>query len=103
VGIRNRILVARSPEVAWELSQEHRSVRAQLTEEEKLALMGALCRAKLEQHPLVRRTLEESGDRVIVKRIVTGPPGDGFWDIGDGEGRNEAGKIWMQLREEIRG
>ena len=39
----------------------------------------------------------------IVKHIVTYPPGDGFWDDGDdGNGLNHIGKMWMEIREEIK-
>jgi len=101
-NIRAAIRDARSPELAWELSQTHKSQRRQLVEDEKIALMTQLTRAKIEQHADVRRALAATGDARIVKRIIAGPPGDGFWDIAEGSGRNEWGKIWMQLREEYR-
>jgi ribA/ribD-fused uncharacterized protein len=102
-GIAEEIRSARSPESAWELSQTHKPSRAVLSEEEKLHLMTVLDRAKLEQHPLVKEALRSSDGLLIVKRIAIGPPGDGFWDIADGAGRNEAGKIWMKLRDELQG
>ena len=59
-------------------------------------------RLKAEQHEEVKKALIDTGDLQIVKRIVTYPPGDGFWDIGeDGKGQNEIGKIWMELRDEF--
>jgi predicted NAD-dependent protein-ADP-ribosyltransferase YbiA (DUF1768 family) len=65
--------------------------------------MKNMMRKKLEQHEEVHQALFDSGDMEIVKKIVTYPPGDSFWDAGDdGTGQNEMGKIWMELREEIR-
>ena len=60
-------------------------------------------RAKADQHDEVKKALIDSGDIQIVKHITTYPPGDGYWDDGEnGEGLNEMGKIWMEIREEIR-
>lgn len=65
----------------------------------KVGLMEGICRAKLEQHPYVRRKLEQTGDL----EIVEDSPYDGFWGVGaDGQGRNELGRIWMRLRQEMR-
>ena len=55
------------------------------------------------QHEEVRKALLESGELEIVKKIVTYPPGDGQWDIGEnGQGQNYLGKIWMEIRAELR-
>ena len=60
--------------------------------------MEDICRAKLEQHDDVRAALAASGQDVIVKDYP-----DPFWGIGlNGEGRNEMGKAWMRLREELK-
>lgn len=101
-AIAEEIRAARSPEKAWELSQRHKANRTVLSDKEKIELMTMLTRAKIQQHPDVRHALIASEDQTIVKRIVSGPPGDGFWDIADGSGRNEWGMIWMTLRKELR-
>ncbi len=65
--------------------------------------MKKLMRARVDQHEDVRKALIDSGDLQIVKHIDTYPPGDGFWDDGpDGRGENQIGKIWMEIREELR-
>lgn len=101
--IVEEIRATKSPEEAWRVSQTYKGKRlAKYAEnDKKLELMEALMRAKLAQHADVRRALVESADRSIVKKIVSGPPGDGFWDIGEGEGDNHVGKIWMKLRAEL--
>ncbi len=100
--IREEIRRAKSPYIAWQVSQKHKPAQLVGFSERKLTVMEALCRAKLEQHQDVRAALEDSGVLRIEKWITTDPPGDGFWDMGEGEGENHTGKIWMRLREEIR-
>jgi ribA/ribD-fused uncharacterized protein len=98
------ILAARSPYEAWKISQTYKRARMPhfTADDAKIALMTDVMRAKLEQHEDVRQALLASGDQQIVKRITTGPPGDGFWDDGgDGRGANHVGRIWMQLRPEL--
>ena len=102
--VRAVIRAARSPVLAWRLSQEYKETARQAAgfSDRKAEVMAILCRAKLEQHADVRQALIDSGDVRIVKHITTGPPADGFWDDGeDGQGRNEVGEIWMRLRNEI--
>lgn len=58
---------------------------------------------KAEQHEDVRQALIDSGDQKIVKHIVSGPPGDSFWDDGeDGKGLNCIGIMWEEIREEVK-
>ncbi len=65
--------------------------------------MKDLMRAKALQHQDVRKALLGTEDAQVVKHITTYPPGDGFWDDGEhGEGKNEIGKIWMEIREELK-
>lgn len=102
-GVIEEIRAARSPFKAWEVSQKYKGSQIADFNERKAAVMEELCRAKLAQHEDIRRALIESGDMPIVKHITTGPKPDGFWDDGaDGNGRNETGKIWMKLRQELR-
>lgn len=63
-----------------------------------MAIMEEIVRCKLAQHDLVRETLIASGDRYIVEMNDD----DSFWGWGsDHAGRNELGKIWMRLRDEL--
>lgn len=96
------IHTARSPAQAWEISQRYKSQQVSSFEVQKRVIMKKLCRAKLQQHEDVWKALIDSGNAQIIKHRVVGPPADGFWDNGtDGKGRNEVGKIWMELREEL--
>ena len=60
-------------------------------------------RLKAEQHEEIRKALEDSGNLKIAKHITTYPPGDGFWDDGaDGKGLNHMGRMWMEIRAELK-
>lgn len=94
---------AKSPRKAWEISQKYKSQQLADFNDRKVQVMEELNRAKRDQHEDVRQALIDSGEMPIVKHWTTGSPPDGFWDDGiDGSGRNEVGKIWMRLREELK-
>jgi hypothetical protein len=97
---------APSPVKAWEISSRYKQVQIPefKTEEFKLKVMKELMVLKAKQHEDVRKALIDSGDLEIVKHIVSGPPGDGFWDDGeDGKGLNHIGKMWMEIRDDLKG
>ncbi len=96
---------ARSAVKAWEVSSKykHEQIPEFKQESYKLEIMEKMMRLKVEQHEDVRTALVNSGDVMIVKHIVTPPPGDGFWDDGeDGSGLNHIGRIWMKMRDELK-
>lgn len=65
----------------------------------KVGLMEDICRHKLQQHEYVRRKLLQTGNLPLVEDS----PSDACWGWGaDHKGRNELGKIWMRLREELK-
>jgi len=67
---------------------------------DKVNVIKDIMRAKIRQHEDVRRALESTGDAIILKDH---PDDDGFWGTGpDGKGQNVMGKIWMELRGEMR-
>lgn len=95
---------AHSPLKAWEVSSKYKHL--QIPEfnknEYKLEVMKKLMKLKAEQHEEIKKALIDSGDLLIVKHIVTYPPGDGFWDDGeDGKGLNHIGRMWMEIRDEV--
>lgn len=64
----------------------------------KRAVMKEIVAAKLSQHPYIQKKLRETGDRELIEVS----PVDSFWGWGpDRNGRNELGKIWMELRAEM--
>ncbi|MDQ5953206.1 MAG: N-glycosidase YbiA, partial [Patescibacteria group bacterium] len=102
-NIIKEILSATSPMKAWEVSSKYKHLQKPDFKPHKREIMKKLMKAKADQHDEVKKALIDSGDIQIVKHITTYPPGDGYWDDGEnGEGLNEMGKIWMEIREEIR-
>jgi ribA/ribD-fused uncharacterized protein len=102
--IIEEIRMATSPVKAWQVSTKYKHLQiAEFKDEKhKVKVMKDLMRLKALQHEEVREALINTGDLKIIKRVVTYPPGDGFWDIGeDGKGQNIIGRIWMELREEM--
>lgn len=66
--------------------------------ENDLKNMEEILRNKLQQNPYVMHKLLQTGKRKIVEDSTK----DDFWGWGlKRNGRNELGKIWMKLREEI--
>ncbi len=101
--IIEEILSARSPVKAWETSTKYKHLQIADFRDRKLEVMKKLMRLKVEQHEEVKKVLVDSGDVQIVKHITTYPPGDGFWDDGvNGEGLNHMGRMWMEIREELK-
>lgn len=91
------MITAHSPQKSWEQSQQYKSKQIPDWDSKKLEVMEELCRAKLVQHDDVKNALLNSGDDVILKDYP-----DSFWGLGLDGGRNEMGKIWMRLREELK-
>lgn len=101
--IIKEILSARSPVKAWEVSSKYKHLQIPTFRDHKLETMKMLMHAKADQHEEVKKALFDSGDIQIVKHIMTYPPGDGFWDDGEhGEGLNHMGRLWMDIREELK-
>jgi ribA/ribD-fused uncharacterized protein len=103
--IIEEIRAATSPVKAWETSTKYKHLQIPEFKDEnhKLEVMKKLMRLKALQHEEIKKALLDSEDMKIVKHIVTYPPGDGFWDDGeDGAGLNHMGRMWMEIREELK-
>jgi ribA/ribD-fused uncharacterized protein len=67
-------------------------------EDLRLGVMEEIIRAKLSQHPHIKKKLLQTGD----KEIIENSKDDYFWGWGaDQSGLNHHGKIWMKLRKEL--
>ena len=97
---RDAIKNAPSPLDAWREGQKYKNNPGlQAQNFDKDAVMEEIFRAKMAQHPDIAEILRESGDRELLKVIDT----DYYWGTGkDGSGKNQMGKIWMKLRDELR-
>ena len=97
--LEEKCFQARSAHEAYRLMQANRDKERPNWMEEKPAVMYEICRAKLEQNPYVKQKLLETQEALIVEDS----PFDSFWGWGpEKNGRNELGKVWMRLRDEMK-
>jgi ribA/ribD-fused uncharacterized protein len=97
--LQYEIQTAPSAHEAFKLAERHRSSRHPRWDEIKVDIMRKIIRAKVEQHEYCRRKLLETGDRLLIE----GSWRDDFWGIGPNkDGQNMLGKLWMELRSELR-
>jgi len=92
------IFNAKSAHDAFKIAKTNADKAPKNWEEIKVGIMEDIVRHKLEQNPYVMHKLIQTGDKLIVEDS----PEDDCWGWGPNrDGRNELGKIWMKLREEI--
>lgn len=93
-----KIKNARSAHEAFEIAQGNKQHQRDNWEVIKTEVMLEICRHKLQQNPYVWHKLQLTNN----EHLVEDSPVDGFWGWGaDRQGRNELGKVWMKLREEV--
>lgn len=98
--IQNEILMANSAHDAFKIAERNRAHRRPDWDMVKIGIMRDILRAKVAQHEYVRRKLLDTGDRELVEDSWR----DSFWGWGpDGNGLNILGKLWMEIRAELRG
>lgn len=97
--IAQDILHAPSAHEAFQLAQRFKDARRTDWDDVKVFIMRRLVRAKASQHEYVRRKLLATGDRELVENSWR----DNFWGWGPNrDGQNMLGKLWMEVREELR-
>ncbi len=93
-----KIFKANSAHEAFKIAKENADKAPSNWHDVKVGIMEEIVRLKLQQNPYVKRKLLQTKDL----HIVEDSPEDSFWGWGrDKKGRNELGKIWMKLREEL--
>jgi ribA/ribD-fused uncharacterized protein len=94
-----QIAEASSAHEAFKLAEINKPLRRPDWDDIKVDVMRALLRAKVDQHEYVLRKLLATGDRELVENSWR----DGFWGWGPNrEGQNMLGKLWMELRADLR-
>jgi len=89
----------RSAHDAMKLAYAHRDAYREDWDEVKLKIMKEILHAKVDQHPYVKKKLLESGDKELIENSWR----DDFWGWGPHkDGANHLGKLWMEVREEVR-
>lgn len=97
--VERQIIQCYSAYEAQKIAHENVDKQVQNWDEIKVSVMENLLRAKLAQHPYVKKKLSETENYLICEDS----PKDSFWGIGyNRDGQNQLGKLWMKLRDEIR-
>lgn len=94
-----RIRESMSAHEAQKLAYAHKDKVVADWDNIKVAVMEDLLRAKLAQNPYVARKLLQTKDY----EICEDSPKDSWWGLGpDRAGKNQLGKLWLKLRDELR-
>lgn len=90
---------APSAHEAFKIAERNKAFRRPDWDEVKVGIMRDILRAKAAQHEYVRRKLLATGDRTLVENSWR----DDFWGWGPNrDGQNMLGKLWMEVRQELR-
>lgn len=93
------ILNAPSAHRAFKIAEEYKGERRDDWDRIKVSVMQNILRAKAKQHEYVRRKLLATGDRELIEDSWR----DDFWGWGPNrDGQNMLGKLWMEIRAELR-
>jgi hypothetical protein len=96
---RDAILMAPSAHEAFKLAEKSARERRATWLDERVGVMREILFAKAKQHEYVRRKLLATGDRELVEDSWR----DDFWGWGPNrDGQNMLGKLWMEVRSELR-
>lgn len=97
--IAHLVMTAPSAHEAFKIAERNKAKRRADWDEVKVEIMHGILRAKAEQHEYVRRKLLDTGDRELVENSWR----DDYWGWGPKQdGQNMLGKLWMQVRAELR-
>lgn len=97
--IQYNILMARSAHDAFKVANANKQHYRTDWNDIKVSVMADLLRLKVDQHEYVRKKLLETGDRELVEDSWR----DDYWGWGPNkDGQNMLGKLWMQIRDEVR-
>ncbi len=97
--IAEDILNAPSAHEAFKIAERAKSARRPDWDQVKVDVMRDILRAKAKQHEYVSRKLLATGDRELVENSWR----DDYWGWGpDKDGQNMLGKLWMEIRAELR-
>jgi len=98
-NLKAQIRSALSAHDALKLAHEHKDKYRTDWDNIKLNVMKEILRAKASQHPYAMKKLLESGDRELIEDSWRDP----YWGWGPNkDGENHLGKLWMELRDELK-
>ncbi|ODM71700.1 NADAR family protein [Bradyrhizobium elkanii] len=97
--LRERIRDAASAHEAFKTAEHYKNARRADWDAVKVDIMRDILRAKAAQHEYVRRKLLATGNRELIEDSWR----DDFWGWGPNrDGQNMLGKLWMEVRAELR-
>ncbi len=97
--LKELIRATRSAHDSQKIAQQHKDQYRSDWNEVKVVIMKEILHAKVAQHPYVKKKLLESGERTLVEDSWR----DDFWGWGTNkDGQNMLGKLWMEVRNEVR-
>jgi len=98
-AIQTAIQTAPSAHEAFKIAERNKDLRRPDWDLIKVDVMREILRKKANQHEYVRRKLLATGNRELVENSWR----DDFWGWGPNkDGKNQLGKLWMEIRSEIR-
>lgn len=106
--IREEIRNAKSPMAAKMIAKKYRKLlNGKVMDEDDLKRMKLVLMLKLERNPDLKRKLLATGNSVIIEDCSKRKGGSGkFWGAArtenGWEGENHLGKLWMEIREELK-
>jgi ribA/ribD-fused uncharacterized protein len=90
---------APSAHEAFKIAERNKAHRREDWDAVKVDIMRDILRAKVAQHEYVRRKLLATGERELIEDSWR----DDFWGWGPNrDGQNMLGKLWMEIRAELR-
>lgn len=99
-AVAEAIRRASSAHEAFKIAEHNKALRRTDWDDVKVDVMRKILRAKAEQHEYIRRKLLATGDRELIEDSWR----DDFWGWGENrDGQNMLGKLWMEIRAELRG
>lgn len=97
--IIDQIKNSRSAHDALKIAHQNKDKYRPDWAEVQVQVMKDILREKVIQHPYVKKKLLDTGDRNIIEDSWR----DAFWGWGPNkDGKNQLGKVWMELREEFK-
>ena len=97
--IQEMILEAPSAHEALQIAKHYKDFQLDYWDTIKIDIMRQILKAKADQHEYVRRKLLETSNRELIEDSWR----DDFWGWGPNkDGKNMLGKLWMEIRDEIR-
>ncbi|KKT14530.1 MAG: hypothetical protein UW76_C0049G0002 [Parcubacteria group bacterium GW2011_GWF2_44_8b] len=98
-NLREKIRNCRSAHTALKLAQSNKDNNRNDWHKVNLPVMKEILHAKVAQHPYVKEKLLATGDRELIEDSWR----DDFWGWGPNkDGENHLGKLWMEVRDELR-